>query len=244
MKTIKGKLFALLLIMISVFVLASCKDKTYTLSFVSEQGNAPSAITVKKDEEINLRDSKYQLTAEGYVFKGWFFDAQKTNMALVFNLEEDTTVYAKWVKVNTVTFNSNGGSAVEPIKVESGSIIEAPSQPTKQGFKFVGWYKEATFTNKFNFDNTEINNDITLYAKWNAVYTVTYNTNGGNEIEPTSVEVGKTYTLPEDPVKEGFRFAGWYTDEALTNAYVSTGEIGSNLTLFAKWTGYRQVGTL
>lgn len=237
MKTIKGKLFALLLIMISVFVLASCKDKTYTLSFVSEQGNAPSAITVKKDEEINLRDSKYQLTAEGYVFKGWFFDAQKTNMALVFNLEEDTTVYAKWVKVNTVTFNSNGGSTVEPIKVESGSIIEAPSQPTKQGFKFVGWYKEATFTNKFNFDNTEINNDITLYAKWNAVYTVTYNTNGGNEIEPTSVEVGKTYTLPEDPVKEGFRFAGWYTDEALTNAYVSTGEIGSNLTLFAKWTG-------
>ena len=237
MKTIKGKLLALLLIMVSVLVLASCKDKTYTLSFVSEQGNAPSAITVKKDEEINLRDSKYQLTAEGYVFKGWFFDAQKTNYAGVFNLDEDTTVYAKWAKVNTVTFNSNGGSTVEPIKVESGSTIEAPSQPTKQGFKFAGWYKEATFTNKFNFENTEINNDITLYAKWNAVYTVTYNTNGGNEIEPTSVEVGKTYTLPEDPVKEGFRFAGWYTDEALQNAYVSTGEIASNLTLFAKWIG-------
>ena len=168
MKTIKGKLLALLLIMVSVFVLASCKAKTYTLSFVTNrEGLTVDALTVNKDEEINLRDSKYQLTAEGYVFKGWFFDAQLTRMALVFNLEEDTTVYAKWARINTVTFNSNGGTAVESVKVESGNVVDAPQAPTKEGFKFVGWYKEAELTNKFNFETTEINNDITLYAKWN-----------------------------------------------------------------------------
>ena len=163
MKTIKGKLLALLLILISVFTLASCKDKTYTLSFVTNrEGLTVEPLTVKKEEEINLRDSKYQLTAEGFVFKGWFFDAQLTNMALVFNLEEDTTVYAKWARINTVTFDSNGGTAVQSVKVETGSTLDQPQAPTKEGFKFVGWYKEAELTNKFNFENTEINNDITL----------------------------------------------------------------------------------
>ncbi|MCR5564630.1 MAG: InlB B-repeat-containing protein, partial [Gammaproteobacteria bacterium] len=238
MKTIKGKLLALLLILISVFTLASCKDKTYTLSFVTNrEGLTVEPLTVKKEEEINLRDSKYQLTAEGFVFKGWFFDAQLTNMALVFNLEEDTTVYAKWARINTVTFDSNGGTAVQPVKVETGSTLDQPQAPTKEGFKFVGWYKEAELTNKFNFENTEINNDITLYAKWNAIYTVTYHTNGGSEIEPTKVEVGKKFNLPENPTRDGYRFDGWYKDADLSQAFVNTGDITSNLDLYAKWTG-------
>ncbi len=237
MKTIKGKLLALLLVIVSIFTLAACKPKTYTLSFeTNREGVTLEPLTVKRENEINLGDSEYQLTSEGYVFKGWFFDAQLTRMALVFNLEEDTTVYAKWAKINTITFNTNGGSAVEALKVEEGNTCEKPDDPTKDGYAFAGWFTDEELTTQFNWI-IEVNEDMELYAKWNEVFTVTFETNGGTEIAPVNIEIGKNFTLPQGPTKEGYKFSGWFTNEDLTEPYISTGTISANLTLYAKWTG-------
>jgi uncharacterized repeat protein (TIGR02543 family) len=76
----------------------------------------------------------------------------------------------------TVTFESNGGSAVDPVTVESGGKLTKPTDPTMEGKTFVGWYKEADLTNPWNFDTDTVSANITLYAKWtqdNAAYTVT-----------------------------------------------------------------------
>ncbi|MBU3111008.1 fibronectin type III domain-containing protein [Clostridium lacusfryxellense] len=65
-----------------------------------------------------------------------------------------------------VTFNSNGGSAVASKSVEYNTKSIKPLNPTKSGYTFGGWYKSNTFTNLFDFANTQITDNITLYAKW------------------------------------------------------------------------------
>ncbi len=62
----------------------------------------------------------------------------------------------------TVTFNSDGGSKVEAVKVKRNKTVEAPKAPTKKGYKFVSWQLAGT-----DFDFTfPITEDLTLTAKW------------------------------------------------------------------------------
>jgi uncharacterized repeat protein (TIGR02543 family) len=67
----------------------------------------------------------------------------------------------------SVTFNSDGGSAVDKITdLESGDKIKKPADPTKDGYTFGGWYKEKALTNPWNFYSDTVTGKITLYAKW------------------------------------------------------------------------------
>ena len=66
----------------------------------------------------------------------------------------------------TVTFDSMGGSEIAPQKVVSGLKIKAPSTPTKDKYLFRGWYQDNTHSVPFDFNNTPITSDMTLYAKW------------------------------------------------------------------------------
>ncbi|MDR0332356.1 MAG: InlB B-repeat-containing protein [Dysgonamonadaceae bacterium] len=67
----------------------------------------------------------------------------------------------------TVTFNSQGGSEVSSQTVEQGGKVTKPTDPTRDGYIFVAWYKETTSTNEWNFDTDVVTNNITLFAKWN-----------------------------------------------------------------------------
>lgn len=82
-------------------------------------------------------------------------------------VEEALKEYAPQTKF-TVTFNSNGGSAVPAQSVESGAKAVEPNAPSKAGYTFGGWYKDAALKNRYDF-NTAVTADITLYAKWDAV---------------------------------------------------------------------------
>ena len=68
----------------------------------------------------------------------------------------------------TVTFDSNGGSAVASVRVSSGGTIIAPENPTREGYIFAGWFKDREFTQSFEFgeNGDKVTADITLYARW------------------------------------------------------------------------------
>lgn len=69
----------------------------------------------------------------------------------------------------TVTFDSNGGSSVPSQKVEAGGTVIMPDNPAKDGYVFVGWFKDnVTFEDMFAFgtDGDKVTHDITLYAQW------------------------------------------------------------------------------
>jgi len=77
--------------------------------------------------------------------------------------------YNNVVKKHTINFETNGGSAVEPVKVKDGETFAAPTAPTKYAFEFGGWYCNPELTDPYDF-NTPVPYDFTLYAKWNEAY--------------------------------------------------------------------------
>ena len=159
---------------------------------------------------------------------------------------EDTTKYVtKTANLNiiveqeyTVTFNSNGGSDVSVQTVNAGNKVTKPADPTKQYNNFLGWYKEDSLTNLWDFNTDVVTGNTTLYAKWETItYTVSFNTNGGTLVTSQTVNGGTLLTEPTSPTKsEGYIFDGWYKESTLDNLWnFSTDIVTENKTLYAKW---------
>lgn len=70
------------------------------------------------------------------------------------------------LKELTVTFESNGGTKIDPISALSDTCIVPPTFPTREGYTFAGWYSDKTLKNQFKFNYMPITENITLYAKW------------------------------------------------------------------------------
>lgn len=180
-------------------------------------------------------------TQTGYTFGGWYSDESLTDD---WNFDTDTvtddiTLHAKWnMNQYTVTFNTNGGSAVKEQEIDYGGKVTKPEAPTQTGYTFAGWYSDANFNTPWNFDTNTVSGNMTLYAKWNInQYTVTFNTNGGSDVDSLSVDYGDTVTKPADPTRDGYTFAGWYSDESLATAWnFETDTVSKDTTLYAKWT--------
>ena len=77
-------------------------------------------------------------------------------------------------KEYTVTFNTNGGSSIDAIKVVKGGKVTKPSDPSKDNNDFKGWYTTSGLSTVFDFSNTKINSDTEIFAKWEKIvpYTV------------------------------------------------------------------------
>lgn len=133
-----------------------------------------------------------------------------------------------------VHFDTNGGAAIEDVAAEKGKSYTPPT-PTRAGYKFDGWYTDKALNTAFG-TSAVVNSEITLYAKWNKLFTVTFNSNSGSAVDPQSVVSGSTATKPTDPSRTGFKFGGWYSDSALTEAYDFATPVTGSITLYAKWT--------
>lgn len=210
--------------------------QAFTVKFdANGHGAAPADQTV----EINGKAAKPTDPTDGdYSFQGWYTTAEcSTTFDFSTPITGDTTVYAKWVKKPIVSFNRNGhGTAPASQTVELNSKAVKPADPTAEGYVFRGWYTTAACTTEFDF-NTPIAADTTLYAKWDEIYTVTFNVGGhGTAPTPQKVENGGKATKPENPTAKGWRFDGWYTDEKCTARYDFDKAVTANTTLYAKWT--------
>jgi len=168
----KTVFFGLLIVMLAFFFIICDNNNngstTYSVTFNSNDGSNVQTITgIISGTTITLPENPTKL---GNNFSGWFIDNEtfqnEFNSSTV--ITSNLTVYAKWSVINySVIFNSNEGSAVDPILgLINGDNIIAPPIPTRSGFKiiFLGWYDQE-LENAFDFD-TPISNNITLYAKW------------------------------------------------------------------------------
>ena len=126
----------------------------------------------------------------------------------------------------TVTFDTDGGSAVESQTVASGRKAVRPADPVRTGYTFAGWYLDGEV---YDFD-TPVTTDLTLTAHWTAnQYTITFDTAGGSEIAPITQDYGTPITAPADPTRNGYTFVGW--SPALPAAMPA-----ENMTVTAQWT--------
>ncbi len=132
----------------------------------------------------------------------------------------------------TVEFDSDGGTQISNRTVESGSKVNAPTEPLKEGYIFEGWYYGDT---KWDFNNT-INGNITLKAKWKIIsYSITFDINGHGE-QPE--KISNLYNLPEELptlTENGYVFFGWYLDSQFVIPAALGTKLTSDITLYAKW---------
>ena len=142
---------------------------------------------------------------------------------------------------STVTFNTNGGTTMSSKTVTDGTKISKPTNPTKSGWTFSGWYYDSKFTTEVNFDEP-ITHDVTLYAKFTAK--VNYVLNGGtnSNLNPSEYSSGKGVSTFYNASKNGYDFAGWWSANGTTSGNWGTqiksiaSTASGTQTLYAKWT--------
>ncbi len=154
-------------------------------------------------------------------------------------LESGISTYTTVLPVYQVKFDSQGGSGTESQYICEGEMATEPVSPGREGYRFGGWYREPACVNLWDFDNSGILKDTTIYASWIPIeYSLTYYLNYGSNAAANKLYY--TIDMPTfqilSPVRKGYAFEGWYRDSAFTGPIGSVvkGSTG-NLKLYAKW---------
>lgn len=182
------------------------------------------------------------------IFMGWYLDQdfKKILSDGEFNSFADGSevdLYARFVDVNAknITLQYISDGEVYRTDLYNGIINYIPD-PSKSGYKFVGWYFDEQFTlslSKEKLDECEVNSTVKVYANFKVLEgtTVKFMVDG-NEYH-TLVYDGLTYALPDNPIKRGLTFDNWYIDQAFTTPYtfdyMVAQEDGSKITVYAKF---------
>lgn len=214
------------------------QPKTYTVTFDYQNGSPSDARTVSEGNTVTPPENPVR---DGYDFQGWVgidgseFDFEQP-------ITSDTLVSAKWKKhedpkpvMHTVTFNSNGGTSIDPQTVQDGLTVRRPADPVKNDYVFDGWYLD---NDQYDF-NKPVTGDITLTAIYHRkpipqpnTYTVRFDTGEGSKVDPQTIIEGKTVIRPADPSMDGYDFQGWLLDG---KDYDWNTPITGDMTLTASW---------
>ena len=194
-------------------------------------------------------------TQAGKKFLGWFVDVGfTTKFDINQPITQNITLFAKWENHLVITFDTNGGGNKTEVYLFDGeTLTEAQlTPPTKnnsnsQGSesKFQGWFVDADLITPF-VKTRPITQNITLFAKWEDPFRVTFDTKGGSGKTPAYVfkVEGALLTRAQlfDPTRIGYLFVDWFEDDnEWTIKFDATKPITKDITLYAKWEVARTV---
>ena len=136
----------------------------YYVSFVTEHGDPPTSQNVKYNGTAN---DPGKLSEDGYTFIGWYTDdTYDTEFDFTQPITGNTTVYAKWTaKDYEVRFITEHGDPPTSQNVKYNGTANDPGKLSEDGYTFIGWYTDATYSTKFDF-NQPIKSNTKVYAKW------------------------------------------------------------------------------
>ncbi|MCR4822374.1 MAG: InlB B-repeat-containing protein [Treponema sp.] len=237
-------------------------ETTYTVTYVSEYGSAPSAIAVSPNTILSssqLPSLAATGTEKDISFSGWY-DGDKKAVAGEYTVTNDVTLTAKWgyriifdtVEKTYLTSDSSKTAKHPSLVTISGSSFTESDITTAMenyslfdGYAISGWYFDINYTNPFA--DFTVEKPVTLYAKltYNGsdvnIYKITYeNTEATTEIAPqtsTGLITASNYTRGEGKTTgiSGKLFCGWYYDKAYTNPVLWGQTITADTTFYAKW---------
>jgi uncharacterized repeat protein (TIGR02543 family) len=227
----------------TITLYAQWKIKSFKINYMLNGGTNnkanPTEYNVK--EEISSLEKPVR---KGYTFQGWFTDAKFTKEfnGIKIGSAGDKTVYAKWKIVKyTVNYVLNNGKAPSgnPTSYFVTTATIRLKNPTRKNYTFLGWFKDAEFTNKISAIPTGSTGNLKLYAKWTPTkYTITYKLNGGtnNKKNPATFTFTSAKITFAKPTRKGYTFQGWYSDSKFKKkiTLIKKGSTG-NRTVYAKW---------
>ena len=222
---------------------------SYTVTYNSEGGTAvPSTNVVYPATTVGTLPAAPSYF--GYTFSGWWTGVGGTGTQFLATtiVNANITVYAYWVPLTyTVTYNSEGGSAVPatnityPVTNIGGTL---PS-PALSGYNFGGWYTGSGGTNAETGSlftaASYVNANITVYADWtNYSYTITFISNNSSVYAIQTVNSPATTlgTLPTAPTLVGSHYGGWWTAQnGLGTQFTAATPVSSSSSVYAYWNG-------
>lgn len=215
---------------------------SYAFRFVSENGKIIGYISdIRAGGKIN---EPMKPTKSGYTFTGWYLDKECTQPwdFAKDTVKENLILYAGWEKIEpsqknyVVIFNYLIDNEYHSESVSEGNIAAMPAKPFKEGYTFTGWYVDQDCTIPWDFDN-RVYSDLTLFAGWQ----VNTEENPFTDYKPNEqssvhleAETDKK-ELPEEPVKEGYIFKGWFVDEDCTIPWKPEDDFEEDLKLYPGW---------
>ena len=231
---------------------------TYTITFDANGGSGEmKAQTAEEGTEITLTANAF--IREGFTFSGWATSAgvgvSYSDKAKI-TVTGDITLYAKWTKTYTVTFDANGGEGKLPgdISTTAGEEFALPAaELTKTGYNFKGWCATADGTGSTYEagekvkDLNEGNGDVTLFAKWVLAgnWSISYVLNGdtlnpaqNSSENPTEYNIETEKVTLYAPERRFYDFKGWYSKADFSDyewCGWSAGAVTGDVKLYAKW---------
>ncbi len=127
-----------------------------------------------------------------------------------------------------------GKALFESFALKLGEAVPLPAEPQRDGYWFDGWYADAELTEAFDFQLPR-NEPVTLYARWIRIVTLSFDSWGGEEVEPVLYAWGDVPESIPEPQRAGYRFRAWYGDERLREAYDWSQPLTGDRTVYAKW---------
>lgn len=220
-----------------------------------KNGSATLQKEISKSELYIFPGSADMNAKNGYSFAGWYTNSSCTgNVVKEADIVwgKNVTLYAKWSKANTVTFNANGGyfgtDTKKTTEQFTGALLSVTPTPkhTDSHKAFVGWYYDAAGNKPAGTLNSySVTSNVIFYAKWETGYSVTLNANGGYfesngaQTEKFAVKKGAVVTGAMEPKNSNAskKFGGWYLDASCTKAAGNLGTytVKSDITFYAKW---------
>ncbi|MDR3130699.1 MAG: InlB B-repeat-containing protein, partial [Treponema sp.] len=220
----------------------------YTITFDSAGGTEVPQVT---DYEGATVDKPVDPNRDEYIFLGWF-DAALGGTKYEWPLEVsgDLTLYAQWTGISyTVEYDANGGtgSTAATSHVYGTESPLAENGFSREGYNFEGWntqtggqglnYSAGQFVKNLAKEDGAA---VKLYARWTdivkPVYTISFNSNKGSQVEAIKDNVGAFAGAPVDPILRGYIFQGWYGAAEGGTKYDWPLEVSGDLTLYAQWT--------
>ena len=227
--------------------------ETWSITYVTDGGtiNGEYPTTYTKGTVTVLPTD---VTKDGYTFLGWFNAAEGGDKVTQIEATEtgNKTFYAYWqknetpVKTWSITYVADGGviNGSYPTSYVEGTVTVLPTNVTKPGYTFLGWYDAAENGSKVTQIEADATGDKTFYAYWQQndtparTWNITYVTDGGmiGGLYPVTYTEGTVTVLPTNVTKPGYTFLGWFTaySGGVQVKQIEATETGEK-TFYARW---------
>ncbi len=210
---------------------ASEMEKSYRYFYFGEGTKEDIAYANGQATLKVLRENKLTIHYWEFPSGHWWGVWREDFKAMVpFLFRDEKTCY--------ISLDFQGGNIVNStVMLKSGELAKEPATPVRTGYDFSGWYREPSCISKFNFASDTVSSNTTIYANWKIKsFTVSFNSNGGNQIADIKADYDTKITEPAIPQRTGYVFEGWYTNQNYNKKWnFSTDKVSGNIKLVAKW---------
>lgn len=207
----------------------------YTVTLITNGGKTAFSLPTIMNSDMYL--DLPVATKEGYEFKGWYENPDFKGdpvTEIAQGRKEDLTLYACFKKLYSFTYVTDGGEHLNKAQYAEGDTVTLlPAYKT--GYIFMGWYLFPSFSGEKIEVLSDIEDNVTLYARFCVSYPITYDLQGGinNALNPDEYCSELSFRL-YSPEKAGYVFNGWYDESGNPVSEIAQGTVG-NIFLTARW---------